>query len=274
MNRNFKIGLALGSGAARGLAHIGVLETLKKYEIPIDMISGSSAGALIGSMFCCDLDFKYVKILCKKLNQRDYMDIGVPRTGLIRGNKIQEILKLVTKDCDFKDLIIPLQVVATDLKNKKLKVLNEGKVYEAVRASISIPGVFMPYFKDDMTLVDGAVLERVPAKILKESGMDLVIGVDVGFNMTTSNCKSIFHVLFEVMDLMSNELFMLKKQEADIMIRVDMNDFDPTRFDLVDLCVERGAAAAEKAMPDILKRIEELKNKEKEQSGELNDKVI
>lgn len=258
MNRNFKIGVALGSGAARGLAHIGVLEVLKKYNIPIDMISGSSAGALVGSMYCCNLDFKYVKLLCKHLNQKDYIDISVPRTGLIRGNRIEELLKLVTKNCEFKDLKTPLVVVATDLKNKKLKLLKEGKVYEAVRASISIPGVFVPYFKDDMTLVDGAVLERVPAKMLKDEGMDFVIGVDVGFNLSTSNCKSIFHVLYEAYDLMSYELFQLKKQEADIMIRVDMNDFDPTRFDLVDLCVERGIAAAEKVMPEILQHIKKL----------------
>lgn len=258
MNRNFKIGLALGSGAARGLAHIGVLEVLKKYNIPIDMISGSSAGALVGSMYCCDLDFKYVKLLCKHLNQKDYIDIGVPRTGLIRGNRIEEMLKLLTKNCEFKDLKTPLIVVATDLKNKKLKVISEGKVYQAIRASISIPGVFTPYFKDDMTLVDGAVLERVPAKILHDSGMDFVIGVDVGFNLSTSNCKSIFHVLYEAYDLMSYELFQLKKQEADIMIRVDLDDIDPTRFDLVDLCVERGIASAEKAMPEILEYVKKL----------------
>lgn len=255
MNRNFKIGLALGSGAARGLAHIGVLEIFKKYNIPIDMISGSSAGALIGSMYCCDLDLKYVKILAKNLNQKDYIDIGVPRTGLIRGKKIEDMLKLLTKNCEFKDLKIPLVVVATDLKNKELKVIDEGRVYEAVRASISIPGVFTPYFKDEMTLVDGAVLERVPARILRDKGMDFVIGVDVGFNLTTSNCKSIFHVLYETIDLMSHELFLLKKQEADIMIRVDLNDIDPTRFDLVDLFVERGTYAAENVMPEILKYI-------------------
>lgn len=274
MNRNYKIGLALGSGAARGLAHIGVLEVLKKYNIPVDMVSGSSAGALIGSLYCCDLDFKYVKLLCKHLNQKDYVDIGVPRTGLIRGKRIEEMLKLLTKNCEFKDLKTPLLVVATDLKNKKLKVLNEGKVYEAVRASISIPGVFMPYIKDDMTLVDGAVLERVPAKILKENGMDFVIGVDVGFNLSTSNCKSIFHVLYESYDLMSHELFQLKKQEADIMIRVDLNDMDPTRFDLVDICVERGIAAAEEIMPEIINRLKLLEERNNDLESEYEKKVI
>lgn len=261
MKRNYKIGLALGSGAARGLAHIGVIETLKKYGVPIDMVSGSSAGALIGGAYCCGMDFKYVKALCKNLTHKDYVDIAVPRTGLIKGQRIEEMLKLVTKNYEFKDLKIPFYVAATDLKNKQLRIFNEGKVYEAIRASISVPGVFVPYFKEDMTLVDGGLLERVPAKVLKDNGMDLVIGVDVGFNMQTSNCKSIFHVLFESMDIMAREIFSMKKQDADIMIRVDLNDMDPTRFDLVDMCEERGINAAEQAIPDILNAIEELKQK-------------
>jgi NTE family protein len=258
MKDKLKIGLALGSGAARGLAHIGVLETLKKYDIPIHVISGSSAGAMIGAMYCCDIEFKYVKALCKNLQQKDYVDISIPRVGFIKGDRIQEIFKVITKDCEFKDLSTPLIVAATDLKSKQARFISEGKVHEALRASISIPGVFVPYFKDDMVLVDGGVLERVPVKALKDYGLDFIIGVDVGFNMTTCNCKSIFHVLFESIDLIENELFTLKKQEADIMIRVDLNDLDPTRFDQVDLCVERGIDAAEKAMPLIMDKINSL----------------
>lgn len=258
MKDNIKIGLALGSGSARGLAHIGVIETLSKYNIPIHAVSGSSAGAIIGAMYCCGVDFKYVKALCRNLQQKDYIDVTVPRIGFIKGDRIQEMFKILTKNCEFKDLKIPLTVVATDLKNKKQMIIGEGKVHEAIRASISIPGVFIPYVKDDMVLVDGAVLDRVPAKILKDMGMDLIIGVDVGFNLTTSNCKSIFHVLFESIDLMETELFRLKKQESDIMIRVDLNNMDPYRFDLVDTCVERGIQAAENAIPEILERISNI----------------
>jgi NTE family protein len=258
MKDNMKIGLALGSGSARGLAHIGVIETLNKYNIPIHSVAGSSAGAMIGAMYCLGVDFKYIKALCKNLQQKDFIDVTVPRIGFVKGERIQEMFKILTKNCEFKDLKIPLAVTATDLKNKKQMIIREGKVYEALRASISIPGVFIPYFKDDMVLVDGAVLDRVPAKILKDTGLDMVIGVDVGFNLTTSNCKSILHVLFESIDLMETELFRFKKQEADIMIRVDLNDMDPYRFDLVDLCVERGIEAAEKAIPEILEKINNI----------------
>ncbi|QCX32232.1 patatin family protein [Caloramator sp. E03] len=256
MKERLKVGLALGSGASRGLAHIGVIETLLKYGITIDMVSGSSIGALIGSLYCCDIDFKYVKALFKQLPKKAYLDVSVPRLGFIKGERIESILKLITKDCDFKDLKTPLSVVATDLKNKKEVIFTEGKVYEAVRASISVPGVFVPYFKDDMILVDGGVIERVPAKAVRKMGADIIIGVDVGFNLTSSNCKSIFDVLYESIDLMERELFLMKKQDADIMIRVDLNDIDPTRFDLVDVCVEKGIAATLDVIETIKQKIE------------------
>ena len=230
MKRNYKIGLALGSGSARGLAHIGVIEALKSHGIEFDILSGSSIGALIGALYCCGIDFKYVKALCKELPQKVYLDVSIPRIGFVKGEKIQELIKLITRNCDFKDLKIPLMVTATDLKNKCLKIITEGKVHEAVRASISVPGVFVPYIKDDMILVDGGVLERVPARALKDAGTEFVIGVDVGFNLTTSSCKNIFHVLYESIDLMERELFALKKQDCDYLIRVDLNDMDPRSF--------------------------------------------
>lgn len=259
MKEKIRVGLALGSGGARGLAHIGVIETLSKYNIPIDIVSGSSAGALIGSMYCCGFDFKYVKALCKNLQQKDYVDISIPRLGFIKGDRIVELLRLLTKDCDFKDLKVPLKVVATDLKSKEIKVIESGKVYEAVRASISVPGVFVPLIREDMILVDGGVLERVPAGALRDEKVDYIIGVDVGYNMETSNCKTIFHVLYESIDLMSYELFKLKRQEADCLIRVDLNDIDPTKFDQVDLCTQRGIEAAESKINSILEDIEKIK---------------
>lgn len=258
---NYRLGLALGSGAARGLAHMGVIETLVKNGLEFDMVAGSSIGAMIGALFCYGVDFKYAKALFKNLPQKSYVDVAVPRVGFIKGDRIQEVVKLITRDCEFKDLKIPLLVAATDLKNKKLSIISEGKVHEAVRASISIPGVFVPYVRDDKILVDGGVLERVPARALKDSGVDFVIGVDVGFNLSTSSCKTIFHVIFESYDLIEKELFALKKNECDYLIRVNMDDMDPTKFDRVEECVERGVNSAEAAIEQIRASLSELNSK-------------
>ncbi|WDC84036.1 patatin-like phospholipase family protein [Caloramator sp. mosi_1] len=178
--------------------------------------------------------------------------------GFVKGDRICEIIKLLTKDTEFKDLNKKFFVVATDLKNKRLVVFEEGKVYEAVRASISIPGVFIPVYKDDMVLVDGGVLERVPSKILKNYGVDYVIGVDVGFNLNTSNCKSIFHVLYESIDLMEKELFELKKQDADKLIRVDIDDVDPIGFEHAEETIEKGRQAAMKEIEGLLKQLDSI----------------
>lgn len=268
MKNNFKVGLALGSGAARGLAHIGVIEVLKNYGIPIDMVSGSSAGALVGALYCTGCDFKYVKAIARNMPKKSYVDVAVPRLGFIKGDKVCELMQLFTKDCEFKDLKTPLYITATDLTNKKLKIINDGKVYEAVRASISIPGIFVPYVKDGTVLVDGGMLERVPAKVLKDNGADFVIGVDVGFNLTTSNCSNIFNILYETFDLVENELFKMKKQDADILIRVDLNDMDPTRFDLVDICAAKGKMAAEALIDKIINGINDARCS-KQLQGEL-----
>lgn len=256
MYKNLKIGLALGSGASRGLAHIGVIEVLESHGIIPDIVSGSSIGAVIGALYCSGFDFKYASHLCKGLNKKTYIDVTVPRIGFVKGDKINAILKLLTRDKDFKDLSKKLLVVATDIKNKKLVVFDEGKVYEAVRASISIPGVFVPVFKDDMILVDGGVLERVPAKILKDYDVDYIIGVDVGFNLKTSSCKSIFHVLYESIDLMEKELFEAKKQEANKLIRVDIEDVDPIGFEHVDETIEKGRVAALRLIEEIIEDLE------------------
>lgn len=268
MKNNFKVGLALGSGAARGLAHIGVIEVLKNYGIPIDMVSGSSAGALVGALYCTGCDFKYVKAIARNMPKKSYVDVAVPRLGFIKGDKVCELMQLFTKDCEFKDLKTPLYITATDLTNKKLKIINDGKVYEAVRASISIPGIFVPYVKDGTVLVDGGMLERVPAKVLKDNGADFVIGVDVGFNLTTSNCSNIFNILYETFDLVENELFKMKKQDADILIRVDLNDMDPTRFDLVDICAAKGKMAADALIDKIINGINDARCS-KQLQGEL-----
>ncbi|MBZ4663804.1 MAG: patatin family protein [Caloramator sp.] len=258
MYKNLKIGLALGSGASRGLAHIGVIEVLEKYGIIADAVSGSSIGSVIGALYCSGFDFKYAASLCKNLNKKTYIDVAVPRLGFIKGERICEIIKLLTKDKEFKDLNKKFFVVATDLKSKRLVVFEEGKIYEAIRASISIPGVFIPVYKDNMVLVDGGVLERVPAKILKNYGVDYVIGVDVGFNLKTSNCKSIFHVLYESIDLMEKELFELKKQEADKLIRVDIDDVDPIGFDHAEETIEKGRQAAIKEIEGLIKELDSI----------------
>lgn len=138
------IGLALGSGGARGIAHLGVLSSLHKHQIPIDMIAGSSMGALVGSFYAAGHDVATMKKVAKAFKRRVYADYTMPRLGFLKGDRIRQLVHAYTYGKPIEELRIPLGIVACDLQTGEKLVFTKGSVSEAVRASISIPGVFVP----------------------------------------------------------------------------------------------------------------------------------
>jgi len=194
MKKKVKIGIALSSGAARGLAHIGVLKALIEEGIPIDYISGSSMGALVGACFArrteiAGLEEMVLKTDWKKLIRLADPNLALMLKGFIHGQKVKELLRTIIGDIEFKDLKIPLAVVATNVNTGKEVIIKEGSVVEAVRASISIPVVFMPVkfsaregFASgarDKFLMDGGIVNPVPVKIVKDMGATFVIACNV-----------------------------------------------------------------------------------------------
>lgn len=179
MPKHPTIGVALGSGGARGFAHLGVLKVLKQHEIPIDMISGSSMGALVGSFYASGLTVEQMYKLAAAFKRKYFIDVTVPKMGFIQGDRIKQLIRIFTRNQNIEDLPIPLAVVATDLNEGKKVVFRKGPVADAVRASISIPGIFVPFSYNGSLLVDGGVIERVPVSAVKEMGADIVIAVDV-----------------------------------------------------------------------------------------------
>lgn len=245
------IGLALGSGASRGLAHIGVLKALKESKIPIDMIAGTSAGALIGALYCSGVDFRVMEKIAQEIPRKDLIDLSVPRIGFIKGNIIEELVKLLTRGMKIEDLDMPFKAVAVDLISGEEVVFDKGYIYKAVRASISIPAIFTPVYTEDMVLVDGGIMERVPIRVVKEMGADIVIGVDVGFSGIKGNIGSIFDVIFRSIDIMEKEILKNRIIEADILIKPYLPDIDPLRFDQVEECAQEGYNVTIKAVPRI-----------------------
>jgi NTE family protein len=179
---NPKVGLALGGGSARGLAHIGVLEVLEREGIPIDLIAGTSAGALVGALYAREQDALLIKKQALALDWvaiTSLVDFTLPKNGFISGRRITNLLRRFLGDLEFKDLTMPLECVATDIISGDEVVMKEGSILEAVRASISIPIVFSVTKKDNRYLVDGGLVNPVPVKIAKAMGADFVIAVDV-----------------------------------------------------------------------------------------------
>jgi len=182
--KELKIGLALGSGAARGLAHIGVLKVLIEEGIPIDYISGSSMGALVGAYFASKGEVTTLEEMVLGIDWRKLARLIDPNLifmlrGLIHGQKIKELLQVIIGDVEFKDLKIPLAIVATDTNTGEEVIIKEGSVIEAVRASISMPAIFMPVKYGRRFLIDGGVVNPVPAGVVRNMGATFVIACNV-----------------------------------------------------------------------------------------------
>ena len=180
------VGLALGSGAAYGLSHIGILRMFEKENIPIDIISGASIGALIGAFYSAGFDSKELEKVAKSINKRNaffkligFRDLSIAHRGFIKGNKIVKYLESYLGDLAFRDLKIPLRIVAANLFNSEEVIFEAGRVVEAIRASISIPGIFRPYYYRGDYLIDGGVIDPLPVKVLANLGVKKIIAVNV-----------------------------------------------------------------------------------------------
>ena len=178
-----KIGLALGGGAARGLAHIGVLEILKKERIPIDYIAGTSSGAVIGALYAAGVSPVVVKeyvLSFDSSKRRRLIDLSLPKSGFIQGEKIIEEMKtLMGGDKTFAELNTPFACVACDIMRGEEVVLKHGSVCAAVHASIAIPVVFNAVKIGGRYLVDGGLVNEVPVRVTRQIGAEYVIAVNV-----------------------------------------------------------------------------------------------
>jgi len=183
MRERPKTGLALSGGAARGLAHIGVLKALEEESIPIDMISGTSAGALVGACYAKEkqataLEEIALGIDWKKMARLFDLNLMLLWKGFVQGQKVKSTLSSIIGDVKFEDLQIPLAVVAADVESMEPVVIKEGSVIDAVRASISMPVIFTPMKWGDRFLIDGGVVDPMPVDVVRDMGAEVVIAVD------------------------------------------------------------------------------------------------
>lgn len=248
-----KIGLALGSGGLRGLAHIGVLKVLERENIAIDYMAGCSMGSLIGALYCTGQSVNNMVKLARHLKPRFWLDFVMPKMGVVAGDRIFDTIKLLTQQKTFADLSIPLSIVATDINEGREVIFAEGSIALAVRASISVPGIFIPFAHEDMLLVDGAVLNPTPMDVVKNMGADIVIAVDLAHAGTVSKVSNMFDVIMQSIDIMERQLLKYREHHCDILIRPEVGHISPSAFDALDECVALGEQAAEAALPDLRK---------------------
>jgi len=176
------VGLVLGSGSSRGWAHIGAIEALEEEKIPIDYVVGCSVGSYVGAIYASG-GLKKLKEFVLKMDGKkvfSYFDVVFPRSGILNGTRrLKELFSMHTDAADFSDLKIPLMVVATDLATGKKVVLKSGSILEALRATMSIPGLFAPVKVKNRWLVDGGLVDPVPVGVARALEADVVIAVDL-----------------------------------------------------------------------------------------------
>jgi NTE family protein len=182
VKNNIKIGYALGGGAARGLSHIGVLKVLHEHGISPDIIVGTSIGAIIGALYAGGLDPDDIEKLVLGLDWKRLVylfDMTLPLNGLLQGKPVVSLLRSILGDLTFPQLRCDFACVATDIVNGEQVVLSDGSLVEAVRASISIPGILTPVAIKGRYLVDGGLINAVPVSVCREMGAGYVVGVNV-----------------------------------------------------------------------------------------------
>ncbi|GAB6173642.1 patatin family protein [Paradesulfitobacterium aromaticivorans] len=239
-----KTGLVLGAGGARGFAHLGVLQVLREEKINFDFVAGCSAGAIFGAVWAAGLDlYRVERLLTYPGFTKKLFDLSMSREGLVKGDKILEVMRLLLKDAVFAELQVPFAVIATDIENGEMVLFREGSVAHAVRASISIPGFFKPYRYQGRLLVDGAVTNRLPLDVAKEMGADKILAVDVKRGLT-SKLTSAVDILQQSVEILEEEVFRCRSLGADFLLQPEVAHIGSLQFDRAQEAIEIGRQAA------------------------------
>ena len=266
-----RVGLALSSGAARGLAHIGVLEILENEGIPISMIAGTSMGAIIGAMYAQGKNADEIKELALNLGWREMakmLALTSPKTGLLSGQKIKARLKGLIGEVDFADLRIPFACVATDILTGKEVVIKQGPVLEAVIASMSIPIIFRAARWNGRYLVDGGSVNPVPVSVLNDMSADLIIASNVivepvdGARNAQAEAKiqkdtgkgkepNILNIMMQFVKITAYQSEKYSLSGADVVIKPSVAGIGFTDFRNARECISLGKSAAQASMPEI-----------------------
>jgi NTE family protein len=264
-----RVGLALGGGGAKGLAHIGVLEVLQGEGIPIDMIAGTSMGGMVGAFCALGKDCRLMKETALKINVMKMLslaDLALPKSGLFGGKAVIGLLhKVMGRDVSFDELPIPLSLVATDINTGEEVVINQGSVLEGVRATISIPGIFTVAKRQGRYLVDGGLVNPVPFSVVKVMGADFIIAVnvmnDLGSRLRRAKKDSrpkepnMVNVLLQTLYIGGYVIARTSALGADIVINPDTSQTGPGDFHRARECIEQGEIAAREALPEIKRKL-------------------
>ncbi len=267
-----QVGIALSSGNARGMAHIGVLKVLEQEDVPIDMIAATSAGAVFGSLYAAGRSVQEVIDFAVDIQNKYNFISGFrfwdfrmpPRTGLIKGGQVLNYFRQQLMDKTFDALEIPMNIIATDVISGEEIVFDHGPVADAVRASMSVIGVLEPAYNSGRFLIDGGAVNPVPSQLLADKGMDVIIASNVIPSLEDrlhrreqkreGRAPNVIGILMGAMEIMESEIIKTRMGPVDVLIQPQVGMYSTLEFDKVLDIIKRGEDAARQQVA-TLKRL-------------------
>ena len=218
------VALILGSGGARGYAHIGVIQVLEKKGIHPDFIVGTSAGSIVGSLYASGMSASKLRNVALDMKVADVREFKIGLKGFFDGEKVEDYVNEQVKHQSLEKLKIPMYVVATELKTGKKTIFNHGNTGQAVRASVSIPSMFVPTVIGGEEYVDGGLVSPVPVNIARDLGADIIIAVNILAQPAYTETSNIWGLFNQNINIMQNRLAEEEMKNADIVIQPDLRE--------------------------------------------------
>ncbi len=253
-----RIGLALGGGAAKGFAHIGVIKMLEANGIRADVVAGTSAGSVVGALYASGMDPFQMQEQAFGMDEAKIRDVQFFSRGLVQGQKLQDYVNQLVGNRPIEKLKLPFAAVSTQLEDGHRTVFVRGNTGQAVRASSSIPGVFEPVTIGGRHYVDGGVVSPVPVDAARQLGADMVIAVDISTKADGSNPQGMLGVVGQSISIMGQKLGEQELGRADVVIRPKVNQIGATDFEQKNQAILEGERAAQAAMPAIKAKLATL----------------
>jgi NTE family protein len=243
-SRRPKVGLALGGGFARGIAHVGVLRVFQENQIPIDFLAGTSVGALIGVGYAAGASLDEMERQAGSTTFRDFAEWSLSRHGLASDKRLEAFVRRLTPVRTFGELLIPLAISATDLNSGEAVYFTEGELGPALCASCAYPGLFRPVENDGRQLVDGFLTAPVPVDGLRRLGAELLIGVHLGSLSPFERPRNIIEVIARSFSIIERYAEYTWRYATDIIIQPDVRKFRWDDFAKTPELIEAGRTAA------------------------------
>jgi len=254
--RGMRVGLALGGGFARGLAHIGVLKVLEEAGIKVHCVAGTSVGSIIAGAYASGATIEEMTEVARKARWKDFARWTFSRMGLATNHRMEAFLKRTFRSLRFEDVKIPLAVAASDLTTGEPAVFTSGELVTAVRASCAYPGFFLPVECNGRWLVDGMLVAPVPTEAVKGLGADIVVAVLLDNFQPGVEPKNMMDVLSRSFTIAQKTAGPLWRKHADMVVEPEVRTYQWDDFESADRLIAAGEAAMRKALPELRRLLE------------------